>query len=88
MAAYGEYFQGLPALFEESEVGVLYEQYQKATSPSQQFRYWLTWSKHKRFLASRLKYFQAATVVSQKERLILSQAIPKSPGHRGDSEWN
>ena len=32
MAAYGRYFQKLPAIFEEAEVGVLYEQYKKATS--------------------------------------------------------
>ena len=75
MAAYGGYFQQLPAIFEEAEVGVLYEQYKNATSLSQKLRYWLTWTKHKRFLASTLKYFQAATVVSQQERELLSQAV-------------
>ena len=79
MAAYGRYFQQLPAIFEEAEVGVLYEQYKNATSFSQKLRYWLTWNKHKRFLASTLKYFKAATVVSQKERELLSQAVSNHP---------
>ena len=79
MAAYGRYFSGLPAIFEEAEVGVLYDQFKTAVSLPQRFRYWLTWEKHKRFLASTLKHYRAATVVSQQERELLSQAVPNHP---------
>ena len=50
MAAYGKYFNQIPALFEEAEVGVLFEQYKKSTTPVKRFRYGLTWYKHKRFI--------------------------------------
>lgn len=79
MAAYADYFQGLPALFEEAEVGVLYEQFRHADSIAKRFRYWLTWIKHKRFLASTLQHFRACTVVSDKEKQLLSQAVPDHP---------
>lgn len=76
MAMYGSYFRGLPALLEEAEVGVLYEQFTKAASPWKRFRYWMTWAKHRRYLARMLRYFRACTVVSEQERELLSQAVP------------
>jgi glycosyltransferase involved in cell wall biosynthesis len=79
MAAYGQYFQKLPAIFEEAEIGVLFEQYKNALSLSQRLRHWLTWSKHKRYLTAILKHFDAATVVSQPEKDLLSQAVTRHP---------
>jgi len=79
MAAYGRHFQELPAIFEEAEVGILYEQFKNAASFPERLRYWLTWNKHKRFLLSTLKYFKAATVVSQPEKSLLSEAISNHP---------
>lgn len=78
-AGYAPRFQGLPALFEDPEMGVLYEQYARATSPRQRFRYGLTWAKHRRYLARLLRHFQACTVVSEQERQLLSQAVPAHP---------
>ncbi len=79
MAGYAPCFRGLPALFEEVEVGVLYEQFTRATSPWRRFRYGLTWAKHRRYLARLLRHFQACTVVSEQERKLLSQAVSDHP---------
>ncbi|GAB4543403.1 MAG: glycosyltransferase family 4 protein [Anaerolineae bacterium] len=76
MASYGPCFQGLPALLEEVEVGVPYEQFARATSLWRRFRYGLTWAKHRAYLARLLRHFKACTVVSEQERRLLSRAIP------------
>jgi glycosyltransferase involved in cell wall biosynthesis len=74
-AVYSQYFRDLPALFEEIEVGVLYEQFSQAASFKHRLRSGLTWLKHRRHLASLLKNFQVCTVVSERERQYLSQAV-------------
>lgn len=79
MAAYARYFQHIPALFEEAEVGVLFEQYKKAVSPIKRLRYGLTWAKHRRFLRATLAHFKATTVVSSQEEQLLAQAVPNHP---------
>lgn len=76
MAVYAAYFHGIPALFEEAEVGSLYEAFAHAPSAWRRFRYGLTWTKHRRFLASLLSNFQACTVVSEREKDLLSAAVP------------
>jgi glycosyltransferase involved in cell wall biosynthesis len=76
MASYGSYFHELPALFEEVEVGVPYEQFARATSLVRRFRYGLTWAKHRAYLSRLLRYFRACTVVSEQERALLSRAVP------------
>ena len=76
MAVYAPYFGGLPALFEEAEVGVLYEQPAQARSVWQRLRYSLTWVKHRNYLARLLRYFRACTVVSERERQLLLRAAP------------
>jgi sugar transferase (PEP-CTERM/EpsH1 system associated) len=75
MAIYSHCFRGIPALFEEVEVGVLYEQYRQATSPWQRTRRGLTWTKHSRYLRSLLNQFQMATVVSERERQLVNETI-------------
>ena len=79
MAAYGRYFQNLPAIFEEAEVGILYDQFKKAASPIKRLRYWLTWFKHRQFLASTLQNFKGCTVVSAQEEKLLATAVPNLP---------
>jgi glycosyltransferase involved in cell wall biosynthesis len=74
-AAYSQYFRDLPALFEEVEVGVLYEQFTQTRSFKPRLRAGLTWLKHRRYLASLLKNFQVCTVVSEQERQYLSRAV-------------
>ncbi|HEX9074329.1 MAG TPA: glycosyltransferase [Anaerolineae bacterium] len=79
-AAYAPLFHGLPAVFEEAEVGVLYEQFAKASSIRNRLRYGLTWAKQQHYLAGVLPYFRTCTVVSEKERhLIQSHVSDREP---------
>ena len=75
MAVYSRYFRGLPAIFEEVETGVLYEQFARAESPLQRLRFGLTWAKHRRYLRLLFKDFQACTVVSAQERVLLQRVV-------------
>ena len=75
-AVYGQYFRRLPALLEEVEVGVLYEQFIKATSPWQRLRYGLTWIKHQYYLVRLLRHYRGCTVVSEREQQLLARAAP------------
>jgi len=76
MAIYSQYFRHTPALLDELQIGVLYEQYTKATSFRHRVRHGLTWTKHRRYLGSVLKNFQACVVASSQERQLLSLAVP------------
>lgn len=80
MAAYSPYFGQAPALFEEAEVGSLYEQYVQAGSLKERARYGLTWSKHRHYLKGLMRNFKACTVVSAPEKGLLATAVsPKIP---------
>jgi len=74
MAGYYKYFEGIPAIFEEIEVGVLYEQYERSTG-FDRLRYWLTWQKHRFYLIQLMNNFRAATVVSAQERDLLRMNV-------------
>jgi polysaccharide biosynthesis protein PslH len=74
-AAYAPLFAGTPALFEEVEIALLYEQYTQADSWRGRLRRGLTWTKHRRYLASLLSHFGAATVVSEIERSLLQRHV-------------
>ena len=79
MAVYSRYFRHLPALFEEVEVGVIYEAYAHADSRWSRVRNGLTWAKYQRYLSTLLQDFQACTVVSGRERQILAQIVAGYP---------
>ena len=76
MAGYGKCFQGLPSLFEEVELGVLYEKFKQSTSIWHHLRYGLTWFKHRHYLARLLQNYRACTVVSEQEKLSLARIAP------------
>ena len=78
-ASYVSAGSDIPALFEEVELGLMYEQYAAATTASQRLRYGLTWAKHRRYLTSLLSRFTACTVVSQREQRLLAAAAPGYP---------
>ena len=78
MAVYHQSFQGLPAIFEEVETAVLYEQFTNAQGLRRKLRFGLTWQKHSRYLKKILNSFTACTVVSQKERELLVRIAPDS----------
>lgn len=75
-AGYVHEFAGMPALFEEVEVGLMMELYRQAGSISERVRKRLTWFKHRRYVAQVLRRFQAATVVSAREQQLVRAAVP------------
>ena len=77
MAAYAGWFKSAPAVFEEAELGIIYDQFTAADSILAKLRHWLTWSKHRSFMAALLKNFDLTTVVSERERQLLSRIAPQ-----------
>jgi len=75
MAAYAPYLDRTPALFEEAEVGILYDQFQQAKNPLDRFRFGLTWAKHRGYMLRLLNLFRACTVVSEQEGRLIKEAI-------------
>ena len=76
VAAYSHCFAGLPALLEEVEVALLWEQFARARTLGERLRYGLTWAKQKRYLKRLLRHFQFCTVVSEREKQLLAAAVP------------
>lgn len=77
-AVYHKSFIEVPAIFEELEVGLLYEKYSTAKIRVEKFRNGLTWWKHRLYLSGLLKHFQACTVVSEKEKDLLQPISPRA----------
>jgi polysaccharide biosynthesis protein PslH len=76
-ASYRRFFQNLPAIFEEVEIGTFYENFLYARTTRSKLRNSLTWIKHRNYTANLLKEFDICTVVSEKERDLVSQKIPE-----------
>lgn len=74
-ASYRRFFRTLPAIFEEVEISLLYENTFHADSTWGRFRKNLTWIKHRRYLSNLLNSYQACTVASEKEKLLLSKEL-------------
>lgn len=77
MAAYSSYFQNVPALFEEIEVGLIHGQANTTADKVQRLRHAFTWFKLRMYLSQLLKSFQAVTVVSEQERKLITQYFPQ-----------
>lgn len=77
-ASYSNHFRGLPAIFEEAELGVMYEQYAAAENYKNKMRYGLTWIKHKRFIEDLLDNFLSVTVASAEEKQLFHAKISQS----------
>lgn len=75
MAAYYPYFQGIPALFEELEIGLFHD---RAFSPDGKIRprHALTWLKYRFYLSRLFKGFRSFTVVSETERGLVAKNFP------------
>ncbi|MEM9773161.1 MAG: glycosyltransferase family 4 protein [Chloroflexota bacterium] len=82
-AAYGEYLKGIPAIFEELELGVMHDQPNEIESLLHRSRYKLTWYKHKNFVEKVFDHYQACTVVSSEEKVLFEKNInqPDVPCH-------
>lgn len=74
-AIYSSYFRDIPAIVEDLELGVLYEEFTQANSTWRKFRNGLTWEKHRRYITRLLKEFKYCTVVSEQERELLSRVV-------------
>lgn len=76
MAAYYPYYKDVPALFEELELGSVVEDSRHASGWNQKIRHELTWFKLRNYLGRLLDYFEAVTVVSEKERDLVRRHFP------------
>lgn len=75
-AVYSDLFASVPALFEEIEVGVLFEKFEHSPTIPARFRNGLTWYKHRHYLARLLRNFTVGTVVSTREKELVASAVP------------
>lgn len=75
-AAYMRHFSNIPALLEDIELGIMVEQYQQANSVKGRLRHGLTWIKHRHYLNQVLQHFRVCTVVSERERQLVRDAVP------------
>ena len=78
MAIYRPVFRDTAAIFEEIEIGVFSQRVVEAKYFLQQFRSWLTWAKHRRYLGQLLSSFQLGTVVSAREAELVRDAFSVS----------
>ena len=76
MAAYYKYFNGVPALFEEIELGLSHEDSRRRLNGKKRVRHALTWFKLRLYLSRLLKSYRAVTVVSEQERKLVSSHFP------------
>ena len=74
MAAYHRAFAGLPAIFEEVELGVFWPGNASDAGLASRLRRQITWAKHRRYTARLLEHFACCTVASELERRLLSIA--------------
>jgi glycosyltransferase involved in cell wall biosynthesis len=77
MASYFRCFRGIPAIFEEAELGAYWPYQPERVHDWKSVHRRLTWAKHGRFVARLLKNFDMCTVVSETERKLLATAAPR-----------
>lgn len=80
MAAYRPYFEHIPAIFEDLEIGLSLGKAQRPSDFKKRFRSAITQFKLRSYLSRLLNSFQSCTVVSEKERQLLQEAFPKHTG--------
>jgi glycosyltransferase involved in cell wall biosynthesis len=76
MARYCRAIHNVPILIEEVEVGMLFDQFNQASSSWLRFRKGLTWFKYRNYLAHLLHSSSACTVVSEQERQLIIRNVP------------
>jgi polysaccharide biosynthesis protein PslH len=75
-AVYSDLFASVPALFEEIELAVFFERFAQASTARARLRNGLTWHKHRQYLKRLMRNFSVGTVVSVREKELLSLAVP------------
>jgi glycosyltransferase involved in cell wall biosynthesis len=68
MASYHFCFNGVPAIFEELEIGLFQNRATDSVRPIRSIHSHLTWMKHRWYLSKLLQSFQICTVASEQER--------------------
>ena len=68
--------QAIPAVLDEFQTGVIKEAYERAKKPETRFRNWLTWAKHRHYVASILRSFDACVVASAQEKANVREIAP------------
>jgi polysaccharide biosynthesis protein PslH len=76
MAAYYPNFGGVPAIFEELELGHFYDKVTEAAGFLKRLRLSLTWYKLRIYLARLFGFFRACTVASEHEREVFVRNFP------------
>ncbi len=76
MAAYYPYFKNTPSIFEELEIGLTLPDMYPQMGYKDYLRRKITWVKLRHYLAKLFNFFQAITVVSDKEAEQVSQYFP------------
>ena len=77
MASYFPVFGGMPAIFEEIELGLFIDQAFKGDNWIRRLRLRLTWLKLQQYLLHLLDSFAACTVVSEPECRIFTENLPR-----------
>lgn len=76
MAAYQDLFPGIPAIFDEVELGLFRPNGGGELNTRGSVRQRLTWEKHRRYIARVGQKFRACTVVSERERSLFTEVAP------------
>jgi polysaccharide biosynthesis protein PslH len=77
MASYYSCFDGIPAIFEELELGQFRDRIALSNGYLKRLRFSLTWSKLRMYLARLLDSYCVCTVASEQERLFLIENLPR-----------
>lgn len=78
-AAYRNFLDDVPCIFEELELGLTYEAWSGGASVAARVRGGLTWFKHRRFVGRLLRRFDAVTVASERERDLAQRFLAHLP---------
>jgi hypothetical protein len=77
MASYYSCFGGIPAIFEELELGQFHDRIALAGGYLKRLRFSLTWFKLRIYLARLLDNFRLCTVASEQEHHLLNKNFPR-----------
>ena len=76
-ASYRKFLNNIPAIFEDVELGYFYEQVIDSAGYWKHFRHNFTWIKHRFYMRHLIKSYQACTVVSKREFVLINKIVPE-----------